>query len=693
MSATHLITIIVISLVGLLAILLGVLAFVNYRLRDSKYQEQRKYIAMLPKKQKNQKWFIFTAKMYPYMRKIPVIKTILARIRKRFLILHAGDERIVRSQSAGVTLIISSSILVLTILSFIWTNSWSMRLSIFLVAIYIGSFLSDMFIAREEKKLLRGLSELCLDIRHEYHQTYMVGKSIEQAAERSKSVVSNHARKINGVLNAVDTNEELRLYYDVAPNRYLKLLAGISHNIAEYGDANVHEGEKSLYLQALGNIREEIHMDITRRDRLDNLLAGIVFVALSPVFMLEPIKSWAESQFPIVSNFYNSAFGMYTLIGLYLIYIGCFFGLRVIKGIDGDSQTVKEEGEFLRRLMRIEFINKIVKRFVPVERESSHFRTIRQIKEASSMLTLSQFYLQKLLFAILVCISVIIVQFYIHSTVKHNIMYPNIKIVTGSNQASSQVYVAEQKYYFEANILQELRKKELPEDQVIAYINEQLEQQNFMPRPADREKLAEEVRAKFNQYNQEHYHWYELLLAFALALIAYRIPNMILTIRRQMRRWEMQNEVDGFNSIVMMLSKIERISVYEIIDWLHRYSYIFESQLLRCLLDYEAGAWQALERLKDECNFVPLERIVDRLQVAAELIPIKDAFDDMEQERAFAMDQRKLHYEIMVSRKSNLGKLIGFIPLQATFVMYLLVPFGYLAFTQLGELSVITNTM
>ncbi|WP_152392580.1 hypothetical protein [Paenibacillus guangzhouensis] len=693
MITSQLLKLVVISLFVILGLLIGTLVFVNYRLRDSKYQEQRKYIAMLPKKKKNQKWFIFASKMYPYMRKIPVVKTILARIRKRFLILHAGDERIVRSQSASVTLIISSTIVVLTIVSFIWTNSWSMRLSIFLVAVYIGSFLSDMFIAREEKKLLHGLSELCLDIRHEYHQTYMVGKSIEQAAERSKTVVANHARKINGVLNAIDTNEELRLYYDVAPNRYLKLLAGISHNIAEYGDTNVHEGEKSLYLQALGNIREEIHLDITRRNRLDNLLAGIVFIALSPVFMLEPIKNWAESQFPIVSDFYNSAFGLYTLIGLYLIYIGCFFGLRVIKGMDGDSQTVKEEGEFLRQLLRIKWIHKIVERFVPAERESSHFRTMRQIREASSKLTLSQFYLQKLLFALVIFTSVIVVQFYIHATIKHNMMYPNIKIVTGGNQPSSQVYIAEQKYYFEANILQELRKKELPEDLVVAYINEQLEQQSFMPRQAEREKLAEEIGAKFQKYNQEYYRWYELLIAFAVALSAYRIPNLLLMIRRQMRRWEMQNEVDGYNSIVMMLSKIERISVFEMIDWLHRYSYIFESQLLRCLLEYEAGAWQALERLKDECNFVPLERIVDRLQVAAELIPIKDAFDDMEQERVFAMDQRKLHYEIMVSRKSTLGKLIGFLPLQATFVMYLLVPFGYLAFVQLGELNVVTNTM
>lgn len=153
----------------------------------------------------------------------------------------------------------------------------------------------------------------------------------------------------------------------------------------------------------------------------------------------------------------------------------------------------------------------------------------------------------------------------------------------------------------------------------------------------------------------------------------------------------MQNESDGFTSIASILSGLPRISVIEILDWMHRYSRIFEPQLLRCLIDYEAGPLQALERLKEEVKFFPFERIIDRLHVSAELIPIKKAFDDMEQERAFELEQRKMQYEGMISRKAAIGKSIGFLPLQATFALYLMVPFAYMAVSQLGNLSGVTN--
>lgn len=57
------------------------------------------------------------------------------------------------------------------------------------------------------------------------------------------------------------------------------------------------------------------------------------------------------------------------------------------------------------------------------------------------------------------------------------------------------------------------------------------------------------------------------------------------------------------------------------------------------------------------------------------------------------MDQRKEHYEKVISRKSTLGKMFGFLPMQATFTLYLLLPFVYMAFQQLGDLTVVTGKM
>ena len=54
-----------------------------------------------------------------------------------------------------------------------------------------------------------------------------------------------------------------------------------------------------------------------------------------------------------------------------------------------------------------------------------------------------------------------------------------------------------------------------------------------------------------------------------------------------------------------------------------------KSQLVRCLNDYESGAWEALENMKEEISFQPLIRIVESLQTAVEKVPIKEAFDEL----------------------------------------------------------------
>ncbi|GGA04911.1 hypothetical protein GCM10008018_58490 [Paenibacillus marchantiophytorum] len=694
MSIQNMIAVILISLVSLLGVLLLLLLVVQNKMQGSNYQEQKRILAMMAQKPKDGRWLRFCESMYPYLLEIPVIRNMLLRIRSRLMIIHAGDENIVRGKAASITSLIIGLILIILIFSFILTSAWSTRFAIVLTSLYIGSFMSDMFIGRTEKQMLRGEAEMILDIRHEYHQTHRVRESIERSSERSKPIVAAHARKIAEILEAVDPEEELRIYYDVAPNRYMKQLAGVSYKISEYGDADVTKGEKSLYLQALGNIREEIHMDVSRRDRLDRMLAGIVFVAVSPVFMLEPMRKWSESQFPIVSNYYNSAWGLYSLILLYVIYIASFFALRVVKGLDGDAQAVQDEGKWLNRLLKFKWLYSIVDRVVPAEYEGTHFKVSQQLKDANSKLTLHAFYLQKFLFAVFLFIGTIVSQVYIHEHVKHNLVYPNQEIMTGGNQSSSQVLLSRERYEFEVALVNEILAKNMKQEEIVPLVIERIQGNNtFLPYDLDRNKYALQISKQVSEYRNEYYRWYELIIAFFLAVVSYQLPNLIMTIKKQMRMWEMQNEVDGFNTIVMMLSRIPSITVYEIIEWFHRYSYIFNDQLLRCTLDYEAGAWQALENLKDDARFIPLERLADRLQVAAELIPVKDAFDDMEIERSFAMEQRKEYYEKMVTNKSTIGNFIGFVPLSATFALYLLIPFVYLAFQQLGELTTVTNTM
>ena len=141
-----------------------------------------------------------------------------------------------------------------------------------------------------------------------------------------------------------------------------------------------------------------------------------------------------------------------------------------------------------------------------------------------------------------------------------------------------------------------------------------------------------------------------------------------------MRKLEIENEVMQFQTIILMLMKIERVNVEMILEWLERYSNIFREPITKCVNNYESGAWEALEELKNEINFEQMIRIVEGLQSAVEKIPINEAFDELDNEREYYQEKRKESNERLISRKGMIGKAIGFAPMVSLFVGYLIVP-------------------
>ena len=136
----------------------------------------------------------------------------------------------------------------------------------------------------------------------------------------------------------------------------------------------------------------------------------------------------------------------------------------------------------------------------------------------------------------------------------------------------------------------------------------------------------------------------------------------------------MEDEVMQFQTIILMLMKIERVNVEMILEWLERYANIFKEPITKCVNNYEAGAWEALEQLKKDTTYPLFIRIVESLQAAVEKVPIREAFDELDSERDYYQEKRKQSNERLISRKAIIGKIVGFAPMVCLFVGYLIVP-------------------
>ena len=201
----------------------------------------------------------------------------------------------------------------------------------------------------------------------------------------------------------------------------------------------------------------------------------------------------------------------------------------------------------------------------------------------------------------------------------------------------------------------------------------------------EKQKAAERIYGKIKVVNSESFQWFELLLACVFAIIGYMSQIWILMFQSKMRQLEMEDEVMQFQTIILMLMRIERVNVEIILEWLERYSNIFKSQITKCVNNYEAGAWEALEELKNEISYMPLIRIVESMQAAVEKIPIKDAFDELDSEREYYRDKRKESNERLIKRKGMIGKVIGFAPMVCLFVGYLIIPLVFIGLTSMSN--------
>ena len=140
----------------------------------------------------------------------------------------------------------------------------------------------------------------------------------------------------------------------------------------------------------------------------------------------------------------------------------------------------------------------------------------------------------------------------------------------------------------------------------------------------------------------------------------------------------MEDEVMQFQTIILMLMRIERVNVEIILEWLERYSNIFYEPISKCVNNYESGPWESLEELKNDITYEPLITIVESLQAAVEKIPIKDAFDELDSERDYYREKRKASNERLISR------VIGFAPMVSLFVAYLIVPLVFIGLTSMS---------
>ena len=385
---------------------------------------------------------------------------------------------------------------------------------------------------------------------------------------------------------------------------------------------------------------------------------------------------------------------MIVQILIILITFVSYILVRKLKDNGSTGMDVRNtENPWQQKLYAKKPIKKIVDLFIPKEGTKEYKKVTGYLKDSASSLKMEWLYVNRIILAICTFILSIILFLQLH-IIAINYVYTepttDYDLIGGLSDRDKPkaMELTEQD-----NIILDMFRGKL--DTTENQIQLAIERQKFYEGKKDeeKEKAVERVYKKLQIVNSEYVKWFEILLAIVFALIAYMAPIWVLIFQVKMRQLEMEDEVMQFQTIILMLMRIERVNVEIILEWLERYSNIFKAPITKCVNNYEAGAWNALEAMKEEVSFPQMIRIIESLQAAVEKIPIVDAFDELDSERDYYKEKRKESNERLIKRKGMIGKVIGFAPMVCMFVGYLIVPLVFIGLTSMGNSFSSMSTM
>ena len=666
---------------GLFAIL--VLAY--YLLSKKMQTKETRYVAQLVQGTKRSSFNmdVFYQKFYIKCAGLPFLRRYALKLRRRLEIINLEDEFITRKQVAKIMFKALLVVIPLTFVVIYMTYSNMLLMcSLLLFELFFLETLLEGMVDSIDNKLLREQLDFFSEIRHAYHEYNMVEEAIYEVSQDDEKEVSRQAEKIYEVLISDDPETELEKYYDIAPNSYLKEFAGVSYLTKEFGDRKDKDGA-SLYLKNLNNITQEMQIEILKRDKLDYVFQSLSMIAALPILFIDTVKNWAIGQFSFTRQFYNGTSGFLVQVLLIVVTFLSYMLTRKLKD-NGSVNTAKNmENPWQAKLYKNKYAKKFVDLFIPKQGTKDYRKIVQLLKDSASKLKMEWLYINRLGAAIIALVGSLIVLFTAHKmAIDFQFTEPtadyNLLGSMSEQQEKKAMETTEKdnvflyKYQYDYEVTQEILAKDVAESEEYGMSTEE-----------ELETIVERIWEKLQIVQSEYIKWFEILIALVIMVVGYEIPVGLLIFQKIMRKMDMENEVMQFQTIILMLMKIERVNVEMILEWLERYANIFKEPISKCVNNYESGPWEALEELKNDISFQQLIRIVESLQAAVEQIPIREAFDELDTERAYHQEKRKESNERMISKKSMIGKVIGFAPMVMLFVVYLIIPMCLIGMTSM----------
>ncbi len=582
-----------------------------------------------------------------------------------------------RAISTAVAIILID--LLMTAVFMLFDNSMTIRIIFCISIVFVDKKIVDFIVYRSKTDFLSSMVDFLDIYRNKYFESGNIPDealilSLQSLDDKRYEAFILEIERIYELVTSPDADVLITEYYQLSKNNYLKLFAGLIHLTMENGDVMTRDG--LAFSNSLNWLSLEIKDEILMRDKLSFSLKSLNFIAVIPVYLLTPIKNWASKNFYPLEKFYTSSLGFKTELFVAIIMLLSYILLSSIEDYSFERESIivrlfhpRKKSVFARLLTYVK----------PIPNSFRYKRIANLREEALLDESIEVIYLKKIAYMMLFFVLAVVITVSSMELKKHAVLYnptaPDGYL--GGELVGEELKDAMIRSEKDRRIMKAIESG-LSKDEILDMIDE--EYQVFRE---DRNRVVKRIINKYNTYTSAQIGFLDVFMIYMFTLLGFVFYNFVLRFKKRLVKIDSFGEIVKYQLIILVLMQSSTTKIDDILIWMERFSKVYKEPINRAIMDYDSGSEEALVKLKNESKNDEFKKIVEHMIGAENNISIKEAFSELESEKKYYEEKRKVVYNRIINRKIGVGKIVGFVPMYALIVVYFMFPLVYVSVTEI----------
>ena len=209
-------------------------------------------------------------------------------------------------------------------------------------------------INRIETKILHQFIEFIETVKFRFQFEGMIEEALLEAITGCRNYeMSLHGQIIYEYLKESYSSDRGD-YQEISPNHFFLTFYSLCESVIKYGDKKTDSG--SLFIKNLGYLKEDINMQILKKEAIDNTFMGLTGICIIPIYCIKPIEKWAEYNMPELTGHFDSSMGQMTTLILSLLSVMLY---EIIMKLKYPVWNINDRKKWVEKIVNLKVVNAI----------------------------------------------------------------------------------------------------------------------------------------------------------------------------------------------------------------------------------------------------------------------------------------------------------------------------------------------